>query len=305
MYTIVGFFFCGMNNITKKDISMKKLLLVVFVVSLFVFASISAGSIEHKKEIVKINDAEKIVVNCDLGAGEFRISPANMDEAAIINISYDPRRVKYFVESEIQGNKCIIDLESERRKRSSIDTEENRWDIEFSTKYPMSINLDIGACDADFDLGGIPLTDFDLDIGAASGEILFSEPNPERLKEIEIDAGASSLEMNMIGNANFERFTFSGGAGSFELDFRGEYEGTSHIDIDIGLGSGDIVLPKGVPVRIESDGSNWFSSIDIHGNDLYEVDDDIFESDDFESAKTKIIISLNVGMGSIDIRFKK
>lgn len=279
----------------------------VLLISLFTFIAVSAvfaGEMVHKQERIDIKDADKVDFNCDLGAGEFKIIPGDIEEAAIIDIDYDSRRIKYYVDSENRGNTCNINLESERRRKSSMNTEDNKWNIQLSKKYPMTINMDIGACDADFDLGGIPIEEFSLDIGAASGTIDFSEPNPNRLREMEIDAGASSLEMTSIGNANFERFTFSGGAGSFDLDFRGKYKGTSKIVIEIGLGSGDITLPEGIPVRVETEDSNWLSSVDIHNRDLDEVDDDVLESPDFEDADTKIIIELTVGLGSLDVRWR-
>jgi len=123
---------------------------------------------------------------------------------------------------------------------------------------------------------------------------------------MDIDAGASSIDFYTLGNANFERFSFDGGAGSFSLDFRGEaYSGTVHISVDIGVGSADVTLPKGIPVQLEVSGSGFLSSIDIHNNDLDEVDEDIFESEDFDSADTRIIMELNVALGSIDVRWRK
>jgi len=124
------------------------------------------------------------------------------------------------------------------------------------------------------------------------------------MESIDIDAGASSLEMISLGNANFEDFTFSGGAGSFKLDFRGEYKGESEINIDIGLGSVDIILPRGVACRVESEGSGWLSSIEMHKNELEEVDDDIYESEDFEKTDIRITLKVDVGLGSVDIYWK-
>ena len=137
------------------------------------------------------------------------------------------------------------------------------------------------------------------------GTFEFSEPNPIRLSEINIDAGASSIEMKSMGNANFDELNFSGGVGSFEIDLRGEYHGESRVEIEIGLGSAEIVVPKGLPIRIETEGGNWLSSIEFHNDDLDEIDDDLFESSDFDDAEDRLIISVEVGLGSIEIYWKK
>ena len=85
---------------------------------------------------------------------------------------------------------------------------------------------------------------------------------------------------------------------------RGEYSGESRISLDIGLGSAEITLPENVAVRIETEGDNWLSSVDIHGRVVDEVDDDVYESDDFDSADTRIIVDMSVGLGSVDVYFK-
>lgn len=283
---------------------MKKLIIFVLSGLLLMSGLAMAAKREHVTEKVELKDADEVVLRCDLGAGEFSIRPGDITEAAIIDVTYDPRRIEYFVNFEEKRGKCYIDLESEHRSSSNIDTDDNVWDIVLSKKYPVAIEMDMGACDASIDLGGIPVTELTLDIGAASGVLEFSAPNPERLEEIDIDAGASSLEIHELGNANFEYFNFDGGAGSFELDLRGKYSGESVVAIDIGLGSADITMPEGVPFRIETEGGNWLSSVDIHNRDMDEVDEDVYESPDFEDADTRIILEISVGLGSVDVYWK-
>lgn len=282
---------------------MKKIIITTLLFMFLCGGSVLA-KIDEILETIEIDDASKVVLRCDLGAGEFKILPDDMDAAAKIFIEYNPRRVDYIIDDDIKRNTLFIDLESETRRKSSIDTEDNLWEITLSKNYPIALNFDMGACDAEIDLSGVPVTEFIMEIGAASGLITFDEPNPERLEIISIEAGASSLEMTDIGNANFEMFSFEGGVGSFDFDFRGKYANESEIEIELGLGSAELILPRGIPVRIEADGDNFLSSIDIHKNMLDEVDDDIYESEDFDDAEVRIIVRLEVGLGSIDVYFK-
>ncbi|MFQ5453445.1 MAG: hypothetical protein ACE5D6_04585, partial [Candidatus Zixiibacteriota bacterium] len=241
---------------------MKRTLVIFAILSLLISCMCFAARIEHVTEKVDMEKAKELIITFELGAGEFVIIPEDITEAAIINITYNPRRVDYTIDSDFKKGKCFLDIETEHHRKSNIDTDDNNWEISLSTKYTTSMNMDIGACEADLDFGGIPFKEFNLDIGAASGNIYFSEPNPIKMERLDIDAGATSLDMHSVGNANFEYMNFSGGVGSFDLDFRGEYNGESIIDIDIGLGSADIILPRRVPVRIITEGSNWLSSVD-------------------------------------------
>ncbi len=283
---------------------MRKITILTMAGVLVITGMVIAARTEQVTKKVEMKDADEVVLRCELGAGEFTITPGDIAEAAVVDITYNPRRVDYYVDYEEKRGKCYIELESEHHSKSNIDTEDNIWDITLSTRYEASIEIDIGACDASIDLGGVPLKEVTLDIGAASGVMEFSAPNPIRLEEIDIDAGASSLEIHNLGNANFDYFNFDGGAGSFDLDLTGKYEGESMVSIDIGLGSADITLPEDVPFRIETEGDNWLSSVDIHNRDMDEVDEDVYESSDFDRADTRIILEISVGLGSVDIYWK-
>jgi len=283
-------------------------LLIFIAIAFLVVSSVVAGRLEKVKEFVIAKEAQIIEIECDLAAGEFTIKSGDIEEIAEIDIEYDKRTIEYEIDYSERGKKGYLFIDIDHRKNryfDDLDDFENNWDIVLSDRFEISIDLDIGACEADFDFGGIRLTDLDIDVGAAFGVIDFSEPNKARLREINIDAGASSLEMHNLGNANFEYFKFSGGVGSYDLDFRGKYNGESKINIEIGLGTGDIILPRNVPVRVETEGGNWLSSIDFHNDDLDEIEDDIYETDDFENAKTRIVLRLEVGLGSIDVYWKR
>ena len=283
-------------------------LLIFIAIAVLVVSSVFAGRLERVKEFVIAKEAQIIEIECDLAAGEFTIKSGDIEEIAEIDIEYDKRAIEYEIDYSERGKKGYLFIDIDHRKNGffkDFDDLENNWDIVLSDKFEFSINLDIGACEADFDFGGIRLTDLDIDVGAAFGVIDFSEPNKSRLREINIDAGASSLEMHNLGNGNFEYFEFSGGIGSYDFDFRGKYRGESIINIEIGLGAAEIILPRNIPVRVETEGGNWLSSIDFHNDDLDEIEDDIYETEDFENAKIRIILRLEVGLGSIDVYWKR
>lgn len=278
---------------------------IVALVAVMAFAGVAlAGRMKHETRLIDAEGAERLVLNLDFGAGELLLTSEDIEEAARLELDYDSRNVDVEIDYHTRNSVGYLDLESERRRSTHFDTEDNQWEIVLSNNRPVTLDMDLGACEADMEFGGVPLERITLDIGAASGVITFSKPNPIRLKEFEIDAGACSIEMNYIGNANFDLMEFSGGVGAFELDFRGEYNGESVVDIEIGLGSADLTFPEGVPIRIVTEGSNWLSSIDFHGDDLEKVGRDTYESEDFDEATTRIVVNIEIGLGSIDIYWK-
>ena len=285
---------------------MKKIIIFSTVLILILANVTIAGRWEKISKTIEAEGVEKVIIDADLGAGEFNLKSADIDDIAIIDIEYDSRKIDYEIDYDVKRSTGYLAFESESRRKNNIDTDDNLWDIIVSTKYNTEINFDIGACDAEFDFGGIALEYLEIDVGAAEGTIEFSKPNPIRLKEINIDAGASSIEMISMGNANFDELNFSGGVGSFDIDLRGgEYHGESRVNLEVGLGSAKIIVPKGLSVRIETEGNNWLSSIDFHNEDLDEIDDDLYESPDFDDADDRLVISIEVGLGSVDLYWKK
>jgi hypothetical protein len=265
--------------------------------------STSAGrELKTDNRTIAAEGAKRLEIKCEFGAGRLEIEPASMADAVKIDAEYNPDRVDLEVDYHVRGETGTLKVETDHHG-GNIRSEDNRLSLTLSDKFPTELRLEIGACKGDIELGGIPLTLFDLEIGAASGTISFSKPNPERMRRMNIDIGASAARLYNLGNANFELLKCGVGAASSRLDFRGEYHGESEIRLDVGVASADVILPADIPVRIESDGG-WFSSIKFHHDNLDEVDDDVWESPGYDAAKDRILLKIDVGMGSVNLTFE-
>ena len=264
---------------------------------------VGAGELKTDSRTIALEGAKKLEIKCTFAAGRLYIEPAPIAEAVKIDAEYDPDRIDLEVDYRVRGESGQLTIETDHHGRN-VDTDDNELSLTISDKWPTELRLNLGACKGDLELGGVPLTLLDLEIGAASGSISFSKPNPMRMRRFNIDVGASSAKIFKIGNANAERVKCSVGAASSVLDLTGEYHGETEVDISVGVASADIVLPSNIPVRVESDDSNWFSSVKFRKRDLKEVDDGVWESDNFETAKDRLIVRVEVGMGSVKIAWE-
>jgi hypothetical protein len=260
-----------------------------------------AGDVERATETVDAEGAERIVVECDFAAGDMWVRTDDMADAAILNVTYEPRYVDYFVDYKLRREVGYLELESDLRRHIDVNKVTNEWELVLSTRYETELTMEIGACNAEMDFGGLPITELRLDIGAASGVIEFSKPNPKRMELLDIDVGAASVIFKKLGNANFGELNFDCGASSADLDLRGEFRGESRMDVSVGVGSANIVIPEGLAVRVEGADDHWLSSVDIDDLDLERVRRGIYESEDFQDATDRLIIDLDVGMGSVEV----
>ncbi len=258
-----------------------------------------AGPVKEVSRNVSMEGAERLVVEGDFGAGSFRIRPRHIDNAAEIRLEYSPDEVRYDIDFDRRRDEGHLSLSCEQRDGHYGDDSENMWRIDLSDKYPTDLDLEVGAGDIDFDFGGIPITSMALKTGASSGDIDFSAPNPGRMKAMEVKIGAASLALHHLGNAHFDELRFTCGAASTDLDLTGQVSGESEVYIKVGMGALDVYLPKGIPVRVETD-NGLFSSVDIDDLHLERIHKDVYESPDFSEAKDRMILHVKVGMGTVD-----
>jgi len=276
--------------------------LLICISSIMTIASYSPTYTQDTKEItetVLAEGAEKVNLSIDFGAGSINLKTDDIEDLARIDIYYTPRHIRYDVDYTKRGETGFLSLESSVRRKKGLDDSENEWAVLLSDRYPMKIDLDLGACDARLDFGRLPISSLNLDIGAASGIIDFSERNPIELKKFEVDAGASSLEFLNLANANFKYFELSIGAASCEIELGREISSEARIDLEVGVGSIDFYVPRGQVIRVDGD-DGWFSSLDFHGLSLIKTHAGVWESEGFDKADNKLYVDVDVAMGSVD-----
>jgi len=264
-----------------------------------------AGNLEREEFVIPSESAKNVNLGLRFGVGKLTVSTSDMADFAKIEVDRDVEAVRETFDHSMSGSTLDVTLKSKPRGHGfKMDSDNNRWDMMLSTRFPTEADLEVGACEADIDLGGIPLTDLKFQIGAAEGKIDFSEPNPSRIRDMKIEAGASKLTLSGLANARFDYMKFLGGAGKFEFDFRGEFKGESEAKLSVGLGSADILLSDDAAVRIEAEEDNWFSTIDIPRHKLERIGKGVYESDDYKTSKDRLLLRLEVGMGKVSVRWK-
>ncbi len=253
---------------------------------------------------VRIVDAE-----VKLATGEFNLYKEALakDEVAKLTGDYDESVYEYDYSFDPSGKRGDLFFSSEIRSRihTNIDGHNNRWDIAFSPDVELRLNADIGAAKADLNFGDLALSELKLNVGAAEARVDFPTANKTPLNYFKVSAGACELKIYGIGNSRCDEFEFEGGVGSFLLDFSGQYEGRMDTKIDIGLGSVDITIPADLGVRLEAD-DNFLSSVNFPKDAFKRVHEgsDIYETENYDTAKGQITLRLHVGLGSANIKIR-
>jgi hypothetical protein len=269
-----------------------------------------------RREISRSTERE-ITVSLDASFGTVNLMKGERGKVVVAEYSHeqdDRRELEMFYDITNGRGDLEINLSDNRghkdRRNSSISWEEikderdngneRRLTARLTDAVPLSLKIGLGAGKGKFDFSGLKLKNLKVSAGASSAELQCSEPNPISCENVSIESGVSKLSANNLCNLNFERLKFSGGVGSYTLDFGGKLQQKAYADVEVGLGSIVVYVPKNTPTKIMADES-WFSSVDV--DDCFEkTRKGTYETDDFGRSDRTLTIKIGSGLGSIKIR---
>jgi hypothetical protein len=147
----------------------------------------------------------------------------------------------------------------------------NDWDLSLGSQA-LDLSVEAGGYQAEYELGGLALTNINVKDGASDVKMSFASPNPAEMSLFRYETGASNLRLEGLGNANFANLTFKGGAGNFTLDFSGTLKRAGSVNIETGLSNTTLIIPSGIPVQLTVDGglsnvshdSTWSKNGDVY-----------------------------------------
>lgn len=113
---------------------------------------------------------------------------------------------------------------------------------------------------------------------------------------LDIDAGASDIKAD-LSDIILEELNVDSGASSIDLKIGDQVANDAKIDIDAGASSIDIKLPKSIGATIKTNASlsnRTFENFNQKENNL-------FESENYDTASKKISIEINAGVSTIKV----
>lgn len=229
------------------------------------------------------------------GAGRVRLRPVADGLLYRMELHYDEAHMDPV--ASFDGRRLELGVASRGRDiRVGRDQEMGSLAVGLARSVPMDLVLELGAVEADLDLGGLSLRRLKLSTGASASTVDVSEPNPQRMSSAELEVGAAEFSVRRLGNLNAERLKVSAGVGEVTLDFSGSWRRDLHVDVGMGLGSLRLRFPEGIGVRLRK--SSFLTSIDAEG---LNKNGDVYSSPGWEAAERRITIDIDAAFGSIEV----
>ena len=129
----------------------------------------------------------------------------------------------------------------------------NEWDLSLGS-VPINLSIKAGAYHAEYEFGGLALTNLTVQDGAADAKLNFSTPNAAEMALLRYETGASNVSLTGLANANFSSMEFDSGAGNYTLDFGGKLARNASVYVKTGVSNMTLVIPQGLQVQITVEG---------------------------------------------------
>jgi len=250
----------------------------------------------------QLHGESELTVDVTYGVGRFSLAPGPAGTLYRMEMRYDEERFTPVREYDPETGILRLGVRSRHgggritlgdRRRSGPTP---RLDVALSPDLPLSLELQLGAVQSEVELGGLALRQVTYRTGASESVVRFSRPNPVACSALTLEAGAARFEVIGIANANCRRVSFQGGVGEVTLDFSGDWRGSMNTDINVGIGSLNLRLPRDVGVAIQL--NRFLASFASAG---FIKRGRTYYSANWDNSRHRLTLDVNATIGGVDV----
>lgn len=281
------------------------LLCIIFITGSFIFAQ--SDDYDEYKAVDSYNfntrQYKDLDISISYGLGELTIGSSNKKDIIEGSITYDSRRIIPIVKIKSVSSSGVLMIKTKKNHnkdsyRYKLRNFDNAMEFYFPPQIKTDLFLDFGVGDAEIDLTNISITKLNINCGLSDVELIINKRNNVICQSVSIENGLGDLSVFGLGNLAAKRIDINIGLGSADIDFSGDRIYDTDVNVDVGLGSLDMILPKKANIEIYVD-SSFLSSVDIYG--LKQKKNKLWVSPNWKSNYPTITMDINVGIGSVDI----
>jgi len=287
----------------QRKIYIGTLSIIAVIAVLAAFAD--ASPLKHRE--IQRGKERKLQVVMEVSFGTVTIERGTDDNIAILDYDEtDDARNKLQISYDVSGGCGYLRIKSKESTHfwgddnSGNNGNKHHLYIKLTEALPIDFDLSLGAGRSDIDLTDLQVNELKISTGASSVAMRCDKPNRRTLEDVTIESGVSKFSASNLCNLNFRNLKFSGGIGSYKIDFGGTLAQSARVKVEVGLGAITINVPKYIPSKIFYE-DNWLSSIHVD-DDFEKTHSGEYETEDFKNATARLTFDVEAGLGSVKIR---
>jgi hypothetical protein len=249
----------------------------------------------------QLHGETRLGVRLEYAAGNLRVGPSSATDLYRMDLSYDDSRFLPVSDFDSHNGSVVLGLRPAGQGGVPVvsrDQLSQTAKVTLSPTANLALDMTLGAADADVELGGLRLSNFQLKTGASRTVIRFSHPNAVRCEHGMISAGAAEITVLGLGNSRCDDLEFEGGVGKVVLDFRGAWRSSSRMKVTMALGAVTLRLPRNLGVQLQMD--KFLSSFEPAGLVRHGT---IFQSPSYTRAAQHLDLDLTCAVGGVDVEW--
>ena len=257
---------------------------------------IKTGTIQGVEIQVPLPEEQTTDVKLNLGfvAGNLELSPGASGYLASGKATFNA--VDFGPKVESTGSSYTLRQGEQGIEGIPVAKEDliNEWELQLAD-IPMNLNIQAGAYNGNFELGGLSLEKLSISEGGSTLICAFSQPNHVEMSTFTFSTGGSSLELKGLANANFAQMYFNAGAGDYTLSFDGDLQRDANVMIDAGVGTLSLIVPEDINTQLIFDGG--LTTINTSG--AWSQNDTVYT---ISGSGPALTITVKMGAGTLNLK---
>lgn len=265
----------------------------------FVIANESMADEENgENRIIPLGEIDSLKVTVKFGAGKLDLISGEEDVFKG-NFQYDKSILKPNIRYEILKKTGILILSQSIKKDLRLSFPfKNIWNLKLPSGVPLQLYINTATYSGDIDLTNLQIENFYLTTGASQTNIVFNQPNLIDLKNINVKAGASTIKMLGLANANFDEMNFSGGVGSYTFDFSGNLTKKSKVSINVGVAKIILKIPSNMGTKIIF---KKFPALKLDIKGFIKINDQTYVNTEYGKRDAELDIEIKGGLIDVEV----
>ncbi|TFB07911.1 hypothetical protein E3V08_06430 [Candidatus Atribacteria bacterium MT.SAG.1] len=274
------------------------LLILLFFIFFVITYESMADEENGENRIIPLGEIDSLKVTIKFGAGKLDLISGEEDVFKG-NFQYDKSILKPNIRYEILGETGILTLSQSIKKDLDLPFPyKNRWNLKLPSGVPLQLYINTATYSGDINLTNLQIENFYLTTGASQTNIVFNQPNLIDLKNINVKAGASTIKMLGLANANFDEMNFAGGVGSYTFDFSGNLTKKSKVSINVGVAKIILKIPSNMGTKIIF---KKFPALKLDIKGFIKINDQTYVNPEYGKSVAELDIEIKGGLIDVEV----
>ncbi|HUI78888.1 MAG TPA: toast rack family protein [Bryobacteraceae bacterium] len=209
------------------------------------------GPVRHETQSIDRDDAERVRVDLEMGAGNLRIG-SNTGKLLRADFTYNVPSWRPEIRYSSAAGHGNLSIRQPESSRTNLGHTEYEWDLDLNREVPLELRLHFGAGEARLNLGDLSLRDVDVEMGVGKLD-LDLRGGPQKSYDVRIRGGVGEATVRLPSNVGVSA-DVQGGLGEIHATgFRREgnryfndaystAKTTIHLDVQGGVGEIRLIL---------------------------------------------------------------